>query len=391
MKYWRGYLTAAIFGFFSWALIEFAKSHDKVIDMVYPYVTRMTQTFLAQWSAGTDFLLWQLLLVVFAVVVLATVVLMIVFKWNPIQWFGWVLAAAAIVFTLHTGIYGLNNYAGPISDDIRLTESEYNLEQLEAAALYYRDKANAFAAQVSRGDDGSVQFPGFDQMALMAGDGFDKLVYDQYLSVFAGSKVPVKKLGWADAFTSAGITSLHMPLTGEAAVNPQIPTVSLPFTICEAMANRMCISIDRDALFAAFLACEANGSTDFRYSAYFMAYYYCMDAIRTMNTIPSNAAMVRVQEGEIDLLRRDLDAYEEFFRLNRKDDKKALADKASNILGEKDAYVAENFTDLLVSWHIQEVVIPSQVVEEIPFDPMDETQVDLTVIPTPTETEGTEE
>ena len=391
MKYWRGYLTAAIFGFFSWALIEFAKSHDKVIDMVYPYVTRMTQTFLAQWSAGTDFLLWQLLLVVFAVVVLATVVLMIVFKWNPIQWFGWVLAAAAIVFTLHTGIYGLNNYAGPISDDIRLTESEYNLEQLEAAALYYRDKANALAAQVSRGDDGSVQFPGFDQMALMAGDGFDKLVYDQYLSVFAGSKVPVKKLGWADAFTSAGITSLHMPLTGEAAVNPQIPTVSLPFTICEAMANRMCISIDRDALFAAFLACEANGSTDFRYSAYFMAYYYCMDAIRTMNTIPSNAAMVRVQEGEIDLLRRDLDAYEEFFRLNRKDDKKALADKASNILGEKDAYVAENFTDLLVSWHIQEVVIPSQVVEEIPFDPMDETQVDLTVIPTPTETEGTEE
>jgi hypothetical protein len=391
LKYWRGYLTAAIFGFFSWALIEFAKSHDKVIDMVYPYVTRMTQTFLAQWSAGTDFLLWQLLLVVFAVVVLATVVLMIVFKWNPVQWFGWVLAAAAIVITLHTGIYGLNNYAGPISDDIRLTESEYNLEQLEAAALYYRDKANALAAQVSRGDDGSVQFPGFDQMALMAGDGFDKLVYDQYLSVFAGSKVPVKKLGWADAFTSAGITSLHMPLTGEAAVNPQIPTVSLPFTICEAMANRMCISIDRDALFAAFLACEANGSTDFRYSAYFMAYYYCMDAIRTMNTIPSNAAMVRVQEGEIDLLRRDLDAYEEFFRLNRKDDKKALADKASNILGEKDAYVAENFTDLLVSWHIQEVVIPSQVVEEIPFDPMDETQVDLTVIPTPTETEGTEE
>jgi hypothetical protein len=384
-------LTAAIFGFFSWALIQFAKTHDKVIDMVYPYVTRMVQTFLAEWSAGTDYLLWQVVLVVFAVVVLATVVLMIVFKWNPVQWFGWVLAAAAIVFTLHTGIYGLNNYAGPISDDIRLTESEYNLEQLEAAALYYRDKANALAAQVSRGDDGSVQFPGFDQMALMAGDGFDKLVYDQYLSVFAGSKVPVKKLGWADAFTSAGITSLHMPLTGEAAVNPQIPTVSLPFTICEAMANRMCISIDRDALFAAFLACEANGSTDFRYSAYFMAYYYCMDAIRTMNTIPSNAAMVRVQEGEIDLLRRDLDAYEEFFRLNRKDDKKALADKASNILGEKDAYVAENFTDLLVSWHIQEVVIPSQVVEEIPFDPMDETQVDLTVIPTPTETEGTEE
>ena len=391
MKYWRGYLTAAIFGFFSWALIQFAKTHDKVIDMVYPYVTRMTQTFLAEWSAGTDLLLWQAVLVVFAVVVLATVVLMIVFKWNPIQWFGWVLASVAIVFTLHTGLYGLNYYAGPISDDIRLTESEYNLEQLEAAALYYRDKANDLAGQVIRSGDGSVQFPTFEQMADMAGSGFDTLVYDKYLSVFAGSKVPVKQLGWADAFTAAGVTSVHIPLTGEAAVNPQIPAVSLPFAICEVMANRMCISIDRDALFAAFLACDANESTDFRYSGYFMAYYYCMDAIRTMNTIPSNAAMVRVAEGASDLLRADLDAYEEFFRVNQKDDKKALADKASHILGEKDAFVAENFTDLLVSWHIQEVVIPSQVVEEIPFDPMDETQVDLTVIPTPTETEGTEE
>lgn len=391
MKYWRGYLTAAIFGFFSWALIQFAKTHDKVIDMVYPYVTRMAQTFLAEWSAGTDLLLWQVILVVFAVVVLATVVLMIVFRWNPVQWLGWVLASVAIVFTLHTGLYGLNYYAGPISDDIRLTESEYNLEQLEAAALYYRDKANDLAGKVNRGSDGGVQFPTFAQMADMAGSGFDTLVYDQYLSVFAGSKVPVKELGWADVFTAAGVTSLHMPLTGEAAVNPQIPAVSLPFTICEAMANRMCISIERDALFAAFLACDANESTDFRYSAYFMAYYYCMDAIRSMNTIPSNAAMVRVSEGESDMLRRDLDAYEEFFRVNQKDDKKALADKAGSILGEKDAHVAANFTDLLVSWHIQEVVIPSQVVEEIPFDPMDETQVDLTVIPTPTETEGTEE
>ena len=393
MKYWRGYLTAAIFGFFSWALIEFAKSHDKVIDMVYPYVTRMAQTFLAEWSAGTDLLLWQLVLVVFAVVVLASVVLMIVFKWNPVQWFGWVLAGVAIVFALHTGIYGLNNYAGPISDDIRLAESEYNLEQLEAAAVYYRDKANALADMISRSDGGIVQFPTFEEMAEMAGDGFDTLVYDRYLSVFAGSKVPVKKLGWADAFTSAGITSVHMPLTGEAAVNPQIPTVSLPFTMCEAMANRMCISIERDALFAAFLACEANESTDFRYSAYFMAYYYCMDAIRTMNTIPSNAAMVRLQDGESAVLRSDLAAYEEFFRANQKDDKKALADKAGNILGEKDEFVAENFTDLLVSWHIQEVVIPSQVVEELPFDPMDESQVDLTVTPTPTptDTEGADQ
>ena len=36
--------------------------------------------------------------------------------------------------------------------------------------------------------------------------------------------------------------------------------------------------------------------------------------------------------------------------------------------------------DLLVSWHIQTVVLPSITVEESPFDPYDETQVDITDI-----------
>ena len=33
--------------------------------------------------------------------------------------------------------------------------------------------------------------------------------------------------------------------------------------------------------------------------------------------------------------------------------------------------------DLLVSWHIQQIVLPSQVVEDTKFDPYDESRVDL--------------
>ena len=42
----------------------------------------------------------------------------------------------------------------------------------------------------------------------------------------------------------------------------------------------------------------------------------------------------------------------------------------------KDAQVC----DLLTSWHIQEVVLPTLVVEEEVFDPFDKTQVDLSGI-----------
>ena len=40
-----------------------------------------------------------------------------------------------------------------------------------------------------------------------------------------------------------------------------------------------------------------------------------------------------------------------------------------------------NLVDLLVSWHIQEYVLPLQEEEVILFDPMDESKVDMTGLP----------
>ena len=59
MKYWRGYLVAAILAACTWAFREFAQTHSQLVDMVYPYVTRMVQTFMANWSSGVDYCLWQ--------------------------------------------------------------------------------------------------------------------------------------------------------------------------------------------------------------------------------------------------------------------------------------------------------------------------------------------
>ena len=119
MKYWRGYLVAAIIAACSWGLKAFAETHTKLVDMVYPYVTRMIQTYLANWSAGVDFCVWQVLLLVLVVLVLASVVLMLLFKWNAVQWGGWVLALICTVGFANTAVYGLNEYSGALVEDIR--------------------------------------------------------------------------------------------------------------------------------------------------------------------------------------------------------------------------------------------------------------------------------
>ena len=385
MKYWRGYLTAAILTAITVVLMQMGQRFSVLVDMVYPYVIRTAQTMLAQWSSGTDILLWQLAAIVFAVVVLASIVLMIVLKWNPIQWFGWVLAVCAGVYMCHTVIYGMNYYAGPMAEDIRLETVEYNLEELTEAAEYYRDKANELAAQVKRDSDGNVDFAEFDTLAQQAADGFQALTYDYSYPIFAGSTLPVKELGWSDMYTSMGITGIFIGLTGEAAVNPQIPDVALPFTMCHEMSHRMCIATERDANFAGFLAAMANDSVEFQYSAYFMAYRYCYSALNSVGSTDASAAAARVKNGVGDLLYRDMNHYNDFFNDHRSD----TATKVANVAN--DAYLKTSgdeagvasygeVCDLLVAWHIQQVVLPGITETEQTFDPYDESQVDLTGI-----------
>ncbi len=386
MKYWRGYLIGGIIAIIAYGINLLASKYTTLVDMFYPYVSRTVQNFLAEWSGGVGFCLWQVVLVVLLVLLMVSIVLMILFRWNPVQWFGWVLTVVAVIYFGHTCIYGLNYHAGPLSEDIRLNVTDYTLQELEDATVYYRDLANDYANQVSRDGEGNVLYPSFEELAENAGDGFQSLTYEHSYSVFAGTRVPVKKLGWADLYTSMGITGVTMGLTGEAAVNPDIPEVGMPFTMCHEMAHRMCIANERDANFSAYLACMTNSSKEFQYSAYFMAYRYCYNALASQGSVEASNAAARIVAGMNDNLKQDLKEYNRFFEENIEEDASNMANSFNDaylkISGDESGVESYGeVADLLVSWHIQEVVIPAQQEEaESVFDPYDETQVDLTDI-----------
>ena len=386
MKYWRGYIIAAILAAITGVLMTFAKTHTILIDMIYPYTTRLIQTSLAQWSSGANFCLWQLLVILLVVILLATIVMMVILRWKFVQWLGWVLTGAATLFFLHTATYGLNSYAGPLADDIRLNITEYNVSELVDATTYLRDIANDLSKDVPRNADGSVAYPSFAELAEKAGEGFETLAYDKYISVVAGSTLPVKELGWADMYTSMGITGVTMPLTGEAAVNPQTPDVALPFVMCHEMAHRMCIATERDANLAAFLTCDANSDPIFRYSGYFMALRYCYSALATVGTTSADAALQNIYSGFSPELLRDMADYDSFFAQNQDDKATNAANNANDLyikISGDEAGVGsyDQVSDLLVSWYIQEIYLPAHQEEEETFDPLDKNWVDLDTTP----------
>ena len=385
MKYWTGYLTAGIIGAITWALMRMAENFGELVDMVYPYVTRTLQGVLAQWSAGVDFCLWQMGALVLGIGLVASIVLMIAMKWNPIRWLGWVLTVAAAVYFLNTLVFGLNYYAGPLADDIRLEMREYGVQELTDAAIYYRNKANFLAKQVKRDANGDVVFDDFETLAVKAENGFDNLVYKHSYPVFAGSTLPVKELGWADMYTSMGITGVTMGITGEAAVNPQIPAVSIPFTMCHEMAHRMSIANERDANFTGFLASTANEDVQYQYSGYFMAYRYCYNALLSANTKDASSAAARVASEVNAELKHDMDAYDGLFASRKSEVGTKVADTANDtyLRASGDSAGVRSYgevTDLLVSWHYQKEILPTITQQEKKFDPYDENKVDLSGI-----------
>ena len=379
MKYWTGYITAGVIGAITWALMQLAERFTALVDMVYPYISRTVMTFLADWSSSVDFCLWQVVVIAFVVVLIASIVLMIMMKWNPIRWLGWVLAVCSVVYFLNTLVFGLNYYAGSIADDIRMEMKDFNAIQLAKAAEYYREEANRLAVLVERDENGEVVFDEFDVLAEKAADGFDALVNEHHFSIFAGSTVPVKELGWSDMYTSMGITGFTLGLTGEAAVNPNIPALCLPFTMCHEMAHRMSIATESDANFAAFLACAANEDLHYQYSAYFMAYRYCYNALVSAGSQLSTD----VAAGACAQLKNDMSSYSEYFSSRRDEKATKVADTVNDTYlktSGDSAGIASygNVCDLLYSWYYQEEIRANHIVEENPFNPFDETQVDLT-------------
>ena len=225
----------------------------------------------------------------------------------------------------------------------------------------------------------------------MAHEGFDDLTHHQYFAVFSGSSQPVKKLGWADLYTSMGITGVTMPLTGEAAVNPQTPVVAQPFVMCHEMCHRTCIALERDANLGAYLACIAHSDPIYQYSGYYMAFRYCYNALVRVGTTAARAAANQIYSEMGQLMRQDLQYYNDFFNQHRNETASNIANTANDHYikaSGDDAGVTsyDQVSDLLVSWYIQEIYLPAHQEEVDRFDPMDRTDVDLSENPTqPTE------
>lgn len=380
MKYWRGFLVAGICAAITWALVEFAQAHSVLVDMIYPYMARLISMSLTKWSSGMSACLWQVGLVILVLIGIGTIVLMIRYKWNVVQWIGWVTAVVSFITLLNVGLFGLNRYASPLADDMRLKISDFTVSELNQATSYYRDQANILAAELQRDKKGNPEYESFEAMADQALQGFYVLSREDAISVFAGAEYPVKKLGFS--FLYGKRFGATCAITGEAAVNTSVPDVILPFAMCNEMCHRLSIYSEADAAFGAILACIRNEDKVFQYAGYLMAYRYCYLALQNIPTSTAQSAANTTDKGVSRLLREDLQKVDKFLG------KKTTAPNKRGEIPEDAAkeYAPIHFSeyddvsDLLACWYIEKFITPMHQEEEITFNPLDPNQVDISGI-----------
>lgn len=270
-------ILSAIFLVLTGLLIAAAVYAPELVFSVYPQISRKVISVLAAVTSPLPFAVWEVLVVLVVLWAVYTLVRCFTRRRGFLCWLSGLLLGASAAVLFFVAVWGLGHFGPSVGEQIGLETREYTRDELYAAAAYYTDQANTYAAQVERDGSGVVQFSKFSSLAREASGGYRTLA-EQY-GCFDGSTVKVKRLTAWKLYSYFGTTGIFVPFTGESSVNPNTFEASIPHTMCHEIAHRMGFPAEDDSNFCAYLACMASDSVEFRYSGAYSAFLYCYNAL----------------------------------------------------------------------------------------------------------------
>lgn len=384
MRNLRGLIISAVFVLLT-LILRWAGDHfGMLMGMVYPFFSKTAVELLASLTAPLDFCLWQVALVVYGVVVAVSFGLVILFRGNLLRWLGAVLVPVTLVAFLHTGLWGLNYSGEPLETAMKLEVPNYTVSDLKETAAYYRDQAIRLYRLVPRDENGDMEAMTLEKMNEVVAKNYDKVVWEY--SVFAGPRGPVKELGWSDVCSAMGVDGVMCPLTGEAAVNLNQSTPTLPFAVSRELAHMMAFARDAEADFAAYISCEYSENLSFRYSGYLNAFLACSNSLYHV----SRSTWESLWENVPDRMRQDVEtinAYAMTQEGQTSQQVEQLRGQYTEFMGGGDGTAYGRFTDLLVAWYVDRYRPVEEVDPATIFDPFDYNEI-FSAEPDATESTG---
>ena len=189
------------------------------------------------------------------------------------------LALAALGVWIYAGVcllWGVHYYTESFEEKAGMDTGGVTLDQLERAALWFREKVNETAPLVNRTEEGVFDYTWQQIFADSAG------LYDGVLEEYPfleGPERRPKPAFFSKLMSASNFTGYLFPFLGESTLNVDCPAVFIPVTIAHEFSHQRGVAQEQQANFVGIEACIASGKPAYVYSGYLFGYLHLTNAL----------------------------------------------------------------------------------------------------------------
>ncbi len=186
------------------------------------------------------------------------------------------LAAALVVYSCYTAMWGVNYYSDSFSQRTGLTARGCSAEELTQLAASFAAKCNELSDQMERDGDGVTQVDAAE--ILRQSTDCYQVVFDEFPALEQPLFTP-KAMFFSLIISYMGFTGFYFPMTAESLVNVDQPDCLIPATALHELSHQCNVAEEDACNFLAIIAGLHCDSVTFQYSSAVMGYIHLSNAL----------------------------------------------------------------------------------------------------------------
>ena len=302
------------------------RGNTAFMAQVYRSVTKPYHVFMARLCSYVSFsvaeLTWTAAIVFCLVYLIVQIVLLVrrSGRGKRIYRTALTLLMVASLFWAGFSLFWSPCYDAPtFAEQSGISDGAVSAEDLASVTRYIAALANTYSGAVTRDADGVCvvgRASALDRAAVVYRGAVERWPF------LAGAELRPKAAVFSYLMSSIDFTGYFFPMTGEANINVDSPSMFLPETAEHEISHQRGIAKEQECNFIAAAACLSSDDAEYRYSGALMAYTYLANALY----LADNDAWKDVVYSLNDQVKADLNANNNYWAQFEK----TVTKKASN-------------------------------------------------------------
>ncbi len=189
-----------------------------------------------------------------------------------------ILITVSVIYFILTISWSLNYNRLPFAEIAGLDTHPASVDELSNLCDSLINQTNTLRSSIHQNSKGIMFLPeGHSGVFNKATQGYERAA--KTYPAFSGNYGSPKSVIFSKAMSYSGIIGLYCPFTCEVNINVDIPSYSIPSTVCHELAHQHGFAREDEANYISYLTCNLNPNVDFQYSGTMLALINSMNAL----------------------------------------------------------------------------------------------------------------